>query len=81
MAALRGGGYLIADTGNNRIRRVSRNGLITTVAGTGVAGYSGDGGTSTVAQLDQPQAVIAVGTTGFLVSDTQNNRIRLVSLK
>ena len=64
------GGYLIADTSNNRIRKVSSAGTITTVAGTGTAGFSGDGGPATAAQLDGPLGVAATADGGFLIVDT-----------
>lgn len=48
------GNLYFADSNNHRIRRVDRNGIITTVAGTGVAGFSGDGGAGTRAQLQWP---------------------------
>jgi RHS repeat-associated protein len=69
----------IADRGNHRIRRVAPDGIITTVAGTGVAGYSGDNGPATQAQIDSPIAG-AVGRDGSLyISDSVNNRIRRVA--
>jgi uncharacterized protein (TIGR03437 family) len=72
------GNVYIADTWNNRIRKVS-NGVITTVAGNGTAGFSGDNGPATSAQLDDPGG-IAVGSTGNLyIADTSNGRIRKVS--
>jgi sugar lactone lactonase YvrE len=48
------GNMYFADASNHRIRRIDKNGIITTVAGTGVAGYSGDGGPATQAQLAYP---------------------------
>ena len=48
------GSVLIADQGNNRIRRVSPAGVITTVAGNGTAGYTGDGGAATAATISGP---------------------------
>lgn len=73
------GDIFIADTGNNRIRRVSTNGIITTVAGTGKGGFSGDGGPAVEAQLDVP-AAIAIDTEGNLyIADFRNHRIRKVS--
>jgi sugar lactone lactonase YvrE len=48
------GNLYFADSGNNRIRRIDKNGMITTVAGTGVAGHDGDGGPATKAQLTYP---------------------------
>jgi sugar lactone lactonase YvrE len=71
------GALLIADSGNHRIRRVS-NGIITTVAGNGTQGFSGDGFIATAAQLDTPSG-IALGASGSLfISDTHNHRIRVV---
>ena len=73
-----GGNLYIADTSNNRVRKVS-NGVITTVAGNGTAGFSGDNGPATSALLNQPQGV-AVDTAGNLyIADLNNNRIRKVS--
>jgi hypothetical protein len=74
------GGFLIADTGNNRIRRVSPGGIVTTVAGDGTAGFSGDGGPATSAALDAPARVVALNGGGFLIADTGNNRIRRVDV-
>ncbi|HTX35441.1 MAG TPA: IPT/TIG domain-containing protein [Bryobacteraceae bacterium] len=72
------GNLYIADSGNNRVRRISPSGTIVTVAGTGVAGYSGDNGPATSAQLNGPSGV-AVDTAGNLyIADTGNNRVRVV---
>jgi NHL repeat-containing protein len=73
------GGFLIADTGNNRIRRVSATGVITTVAGSGRPGFGGDGDAATGATLNAPRDVAALPDGSFLVADTGNNRIRLVT--
>jgi hypothetical protein len=73
------GGFLIADSGNRRIRRVSPTGIITTVAGTGVQGSSGDGGTATAAQLNNPTGLAATPDGGFLIADWFGNRVRFVS--
>ncbi len=71
------GNLFIADTHNQRIRRVA-GGNITTIAGTGVAGFSGDGGAAASAMLNQPTA-LAVGPDGSLyVADTDNHRIRKI---
>ncbi|HUD57679.1 MAG TPA: hypothetical protein VMR02_20785 [Terracidiphilus sp.] len=51
------GNLYIADAGNNRIRRVAPDGIITTVAGNGALGYSGDGGAATSAKLATPRDV------------------------
>src|SRR3990172_3769269 len=72
------GALFIADAGNTRIRRVSPDGIITTVAGTDTGGFSGDGGPAIAAELNYPYGV-AVGSDGAVfVSDTWNNRIRRV---
>jgi hypothetical protein len=78
VASLPGGAFLIADTGNNRVRRVSPTGRITTIAGTGVAGYSGDGGRAVLARLRLPFAVAPLPAGGFVVADTANRCIRRV---
>ena len=73
------GNLFIADTGNNVIRRVSAaDGTISTVAGTGTAGFGGDGGLAIAALLNQPWG-LAFGTDGSLyVADFQNNVIRKI---
>jgi DNA-binding CsgD family transcriptional regulator/sugar lactone lactonase YvrE len=73
------GSIFIADTSNNRIRRVDPQGIITTVAGTGDPGFAGDGGPATDAELNGP-AGVAIGFGGrVLIADTGNNRIRELS--
>ena len=73
------GGFLIADAGSARIRRVSPAGTITTVAGTGTPGFSGDGGAATAAGLFAPHGVAATADGGFLIADAGNSRVRRVS--
>jgi uncharacterized protein (TIGR03437 family) len=74
------GNLFIADANNNRIRKVSGSGTITTVAGNGIAGFSGDGNLATNAQLRAPYGV-AVDSSGTLyIADTYNYRIRKVSV-
>ena len=69
----------IADQSNRRIRRVGTDGIITTVAGTGVSGFSGDGGPATLAMLRDPRGV-AVGRDGSLyIADTGAQRVRQVT--
>lgn len=72
------GNLFIADQGNHRIRRVDSDGTITTVAGAGVPGYSGDDGPAIDAMLHRPYGV-AISKSGFLlIGDTGNHRIREV---
>jgi hypothetical protein len=81
IAPLPDGGFLIADEGNNRVRRVWPDGTITTVVGTGEPGFSGDGAAPGQAMLDAPKALLVLpGYQGFLVADAQNSRIRLVTV-
>ncbi|MEO8604664.1 MAG: hypothetical protein ABI629_19000 [bacterium] len=68
----------IADTGNHRIRRIDELGEITTIAGTGTAGYSGDGGPATAAELDTPSDVAVAANGTLYVADTNNNVIRMI---
>jgi hypothetical protein len=78
VAPLPDGGFLVADTGNDSVRRVWPDGTITTVAGTGEAGYSGDAGLATAAELRSPHSVVGLPDGGFVVADTFNDRVRRV---
>jgi hypothetical protein len=73
------GNIFIADYNNHRIRKVGPDGLITTVAGTGTAGYSGDNGPATNARLRNPAGVAVDGYGNLFVADSYNYRIRKVS--
>jgi hypothetical protein len=73
------GGFLIADTYNNRVRKVDAGGTITTVAGTGAAGATGDGGPATAATLNRPTRVALTPGGGFVIADELNNRVRRVA--
>ncbi len=76
------GNILIADTGNHRIRLVEKaTSLISTLAGTGTPGFSGDGGAGTGAQLNGPTAVAADGEGRVLIADTFNNRVRRLDIR
>ena len=70
---------LVADFGDQRIRKVNTAGIITTIAGTGAAGFSGDGGQATAAQLRGPTQVIVDVVGNIFILDTDNNRIRKVN--
>jgi streptogramin lyase len=73
------GHLFIADSPNHRIRMVDLpSGVIRTVAGTGVPGFSGDGGPATAAQLNRPRFVVPTSDGALLVADTDNHRIRRV---
>src|SRR5690349_22581145 len=72
------GNVLFADYGNNRIRRISTAGIITTVAGTGIAGFGGDGGPAISAKLNQPIGLTMDGVGNLFIADLANNRIRRV---
>lgn len=73
------GDLLIADTYNNRIRKISPGGVITTVAGTGEPGYSGDGGLATEARLKGVSGLAADAAGNLYIADRLNGRIRKVS--
>jgi sugar lactone lactonase YvrE len=74
-----GGNVYVADNGNYRIRKISPNGIITTVAGNGTSGFAGDGGPATSAQLS-PVFGLAVDAAGnLLIADSGTNRIRRVT--
>lgn len=73
------GNLFIADSSNNRIRKVSSSGIITTVAGNGTAGFSGDGGPATAAELSLPLSVAVDASGNIFIADRGNNRIRMVS--
>ena len=73
------GNLYVVDYGNSRIRKISTAGIITTIAGTGIPGYSGDGGPATLARLDTPY-YIAINHAGEIVfSDSFGTRIRKIS--
>ena len=70
------GDLYIADANNHRIRRITRDGNINTIAGTGSSGFSGDTGLATQAKLNAPHAVNIDSQGRVLIADTQNSRIR-----
>ncbi len=72
------GNIYIADLFNQRIRKIDNNGVISTVAGTGVAGYSGDGGPAVNAQLNMPYGILLDKDDNLLIADSDNHVIRKV---
>jgi uncharacterized protein (TIGR03437 family) len=79
MATDAAGNVYIADTYNNRIRKVAPSGIITTMAGNGTGGYSGDGGPATSAQLQNPTGLAMDAAGNLYIADTNNNAFRVVS--
>lgn len=69
----------IADWQNNRIRKVTPSGIISTVAGNGTAGYSGDGGQATATALNNPSGVACDSYGNLYIADVMNNRVRMVN--
>ncbi|MBJ7575656.1 NHL repeat-containing protein [Luteimonas sp. MC1828] len=73
------GSVVIADTWNHRIRRIDSQGIITTIAGNGVAGFSGDGGPATSASLNRPTELAIDAAGNIYVADRNNSRVRRIA--
>src|SRR5262249_4440709 len=73
------GDVYIADQRNNRIRRVGREGTISTVAGCGRRGFDGDGGPAIAASLAGPDATVVSGKGVLYIADSGNHRVRMVA--
>jgi uncharacterized protein (TIGR03437 family) len=73
------GNIYIADTANNRIRQIAASGAINTIAGTGTAGATGDGGPATQANLNAPESIAIDSSGNLYIADTGNNEIREIS--
>ena len=73
------GELFIADQSNNRIRKVSTSGVITTIAGASAAAFQGDGGLATAARLNTPAAVLLDNVGNLYISDSGNNRVRKIN--
>jgi PKD repeat protein len=73
------GNVYFADTGNNRVREISAAGGISTIAGNGLGGYSGDGGPARAAELHAPDGVAVDANGNVYIADESNNRLRKVS--
>lgn len=74
------GSFIVADTGNERIREVTPSGVISTIAGTGTATYAGDGGAATSASLQEPSATAATTGGGLLIADASDGAIREITI-
>jgi sugar lactone lactonase YvrE len=72
------GNLYLADLAENKVRKVDAAGIITTFAGTGALGRIGDGGPATLAKLSSPQGVCVDAVGIVYITDTRNNRIRMV---
>ncbi len=72
------GNLYVAEQGNHRVRKVDSTGTITTIAGTGEQGFSGDGGPATEAQLSSPTDLAADGAGNLYVAEQSNHRVRKV---
>jgi hypothetical protein len=79
VAILPGGGFVFTDSNINRVRQVSAAGVITTIAGNGVAGSYGDGITATQANLNGPSSVSVAPNGAIVIADTYSNLVRVVS--
>ena len=73
------GALYIADAGNNRIRKIPRGGVITTVAGNGTAGFLGDGGPAISASLNFPEGLALDSSGNLYIADRFNQRARKVT--
>jgi hypothetical protein len=73
------GNLYIADQNNNRIRKINTLGIISTIVGNGIQGFSGDGGIATSAQIDNPQGLVFDAVGNMFIADYGNDRVRKVS--
>jgi streptogramin lyase len=69
----------VADTGNQAIRLFPVGGIVTTIAGNGTQGYTGDGGTATQAEMNNPKAVAVTPSGNVYFADSANNSVRLLT--
>lgn len=76
----RSGNLLVVELGNHRVRRITSAGAISTVAGNGTPGFSGDGARATAAQLNQPASVAVDAAGNLFIADMGNHRIRRVAV-
>lgn len=79
VAVDRAGNVYVSDMGNNRIRKIDLNGIVTTIAGTGVDGFGGDGGPATQAQLSAPHGLAFDSNENLYFADYGSGRIRRIA--
>lgn len=75
------GNLYVADRENHRVRKIDSKGIITTIAGNGTAGFSGDGGMATAASLNLPSDVVVDTENNIYISDRSNDRVRVINSK
>jgi sugar lactone lactonase YvrE len=75
------GDMFIVEMTGSRVRKVDRNGILTTIAGTGEKGNSGDGGPASAAQLNEPHSLAVAANGDIYISDTGNNRVRRIDAR
>lgn len=73
------GNIYISDWDNNRIRKINTSGIITTIAGNGIGGYSGDGGMATSAQINRPHGILIDPSGNIIFSEINNHIIRKIN--
>jgi sugar lactone lactonase YvrE len=73
------GNIYFTDAGNSVVRKITPTGIISTIAGNGTAGFSGDGGQATAAKLYQPGGVAVDGSGNIYIADTDNGRVRKIN--
>ena len=74
------GNSYISDTNNHRIRKIDTKGIITTIAGTGISGYSGDNGKATEAKINSPKGITSDKDGNLYIADTNNHRVRKIDI-
>jgi hypothetical protein len=79
MAFDSGGSLYFTDSQNHRVRRIAPSGIITTLAGNGTAGFSGDGGLATSAQVNSPEGIAVDAVRNVYFCDAANHRVRRIS--
>jgi len=77
----RQGNLYISDRANHRVRKVNKKGIITTIAGNGTGGFSGDGGPATQASLNLPSGLVVDNKGNLYIADRSNNRVRVINSK